>query len=118
MQKIAFISDPQFNHHDTGGDDHPEISDRMDVMLEHLHRCAFAKHLEFVTPRPAERKWIKTIHSENYLLRFEEAVHSGRAYLSHPDNRICGETYRVAHLSAGAGPTGIDYLEAGKGNIP
>ncbi len=113
MSPLTIISDPQYLQHDTGGDDHPETPDRLHVIAEELEKASFSSDLAHSTPRPAERKWLLTTHSESWLFRFEEAVLSGRTYIDHTDNQICYDSYEIATLAAGAGLSAIDRIENG-----
>ena len=111
---ITIVTHPRYVEHDTGGDDHPENPSRMSAVLDQIDRGLLSPAISKVTARAAEREWILAIHEENYLFRLEEACLSGKESLGHPDNRIGYDTYEVAFLAAGAGPTGIDMLEEGK----
>lgn len=111
LKPITLISDPLYLQHDTGGDHHPEVAERLRAIRERLARGPLAPYIQNVPPRPAGRQWLTAIHTEEYLLRFEEAALSGRPFLDHPDNQMCFDTYAAAVLSAGAGLTGIDLLE-------
>ncbi|MCD6387895.1 MAG: histone deacetylase [Desulfobulbaceae bacterium] len=110
-QLITIIYDSQFLKHDTGGGEHPEVAERMQVIENQLRNGALASSLLYEQPQPADRRWLLTFHTEAWLFRFEEATLSGRTYIGHPDNQIGFETYDIALLSAGAGLKGIDLLE-------
>lgn len=114
---LLVVDDPGFLRHDTGGGDHPESPARLLAIRRRLAAGPLAKRLAIHHSRPAERAWLTAIHSENYLLRFEEEALVGRSYLGHPDNQMCPETYQTALLAAGAGPRAIDLLEAGEGDL-
>ncbi len=109
--QITLITDPACLDHDTGGGDHPEGPERLEVIERSLRSGRLAGLVRQVRPRPASRAELMLFHPESWLFRFEEAVLSGRTYIDHPDNQIGFESYQVAMLSAGAGLTGIDLLE-------
>lgn len=111
MTALTIISDRFYQDHDTGGDDHPENTKRLDEINEALVVQDNFSSYSFVKPRVAERECLLAAHSESWLFRFEEAVLSGKTYIDHPDNQICFDSYDVAMLSAGAGLTAIDLLE-------
>lgn len=111
MQTLYHITHPRYLRHDTGGGGHPEVPARMGVLSRELGCREDLFNLCSLEPTAAERGWLLKIHSENYLLRFEEAALSGQSYLGHPDNRLGYETYEIALLAAGAGLTGIDLVE-------
>ena len=108
---LTVITDPLCHRHDTGGNGHPEDPARLTVIAERLGQSPLAPMITTMPPRPAERRWLTTVHSEEYLYRFEETTLSGKSYLDHPDNQLCFESYEAALLSAGAGLAAIDLLE-------
>ena len=83
---ITIITDPSFREHDTGGNDHPEAPERLQVIRDRLEASLLASSLGFQAPRPAERSELLAFHTEGWVFRFEEAVLSGRTYIDHPDN--------------------------------
>ena len=114
---ITIVTDPSFREHDTGGNDHPEAPERLQVISDHLDASLLASSLCYRTPRPAERSELLAFHTEGWVFRFEEAVLSGRTYIDHPDNQVCYESYRIATLSAGSGITGVDLVEQRPGSV-
>lgn len=50
-------------------------------------------------------------------MRFEEAALSGRSWLDDRDNQIGESSFHVALLAASAGPTGVDLIEQGRGEM-
>jgi acetoin utilization deacetylase AcuC-like enzyme len=110
-QRITVVTDPQCQLHDTGGGEHPEVPERLQVIVAGLTAKPWDDRVDFVIPRPATRAELTVFHPESWLFRFEEAVLSGRTYIDHPDNQIGYESYSIAMLAAGAGLTGIDLLE-------
>lgn len=105
------ITDTRYRRHDTGGGQHPEVPARLAVIDRELGGHEKLFELQTHAPRAAERQWLLQIHSENYLLRFEEAALCGHSYLGHPDNQLGYETYEIALLAAGGGLAGIDLVE-------
>lgn len=108
---LHHITHPRYLRHDTGGGEHPEVPARLTVV-----RRVLSGRPELFNPVvseafPAERQWLLTVHSENYLYRFEEAALAGHSYLGHPDNQLGYETYEIALLAAGGGLAGIDLVE-------
>ena len=111
VKQITIVTDSSLLDHDTGGGEHPEIPERLEVIKSQLAEGELASLLEYARPQPASREQICAFHSEAWLFRFEEAVLSGRTYIDHADNQIGYESYTVAQLSAGTGVSGIDLLE-------
>lgn len=117
QRRITVVTDPQYLLHDTGGGEHPEVPERLQVIGSRLSRGQLADRVDLAAPRPARRSELTVFHPESWLFRFEEAVLSGRTYIDHPDNQIGYESYKVAILSAGAGLTAIDLIEQGSETI-
>ncbi|HEB69321.1 MAG TPA: histone deacetylase [Desulfobulbus sp.] len=116
QRQITVVTDPQYQLHDTGGGEHPETPERLQVIAKGLSNGPLVGHIDIVSPRPASRSELMTFHPESWLFRFEEAVLSGQTFIDHPDNQVGYESYTVALLSAGAGLGGVDLIEQGSGN--
>jgi acetoin utilization deacetylase AcuC-like enzyme len=114
---ITIITDPSFNRHDTGGGEHPEVPDRMQVITDRLTAGYLADQIRYLPPRPALRSQLLSFHTEGWLFRFEESVLSGRTYIDHPDNQVCYDSYEIATLSAGSGLVGVDVVEQEPGSV-
>ncbi|MBU0479647.1 MAG: histone deacetylase [Proteobacteria bacterium] len=112
--KLFHITHPRYLLHDTGGEGHPEIPERLRVIASALSQLNDGSQVFPIEPEPPEKKWLQTVHAEEYLLRFEEVALSGRSYFGHPDNQLCYESYEIAILAAGAGLAGIDLIEKGE----
>lgn len=112
--KITIITDSILLEHDTGGGEHPETPERLNIIRERLASSDLAQVIKYATPKSATREQLMAFHTEAWLFRFEESVLSGKTYIDHPDNQIGYESYEVAMLSAGTGISGIDLLEAGR----
>lgn len=108
---VTIISDPILLLHDTGGRDHPEAPERLQIVDKQLQAGPLNSFLEFVGTRPAPRKHLLSFHTDAWLFRFEEAALSGKTYIHHPDNQIGYDSYEAALFSAGTGLTGVDLVE-------
>lgn len=112
QKQITIITDPGLLQHDTGGGEHPEVPERLEIIRQRLAEGTLASLLDFKRPQPATREQLLAFHTEAWLFRMEEAVLSGRTYIDHIDNQIGYESFTIAMLSAGTGISGIDLLEA------
>lgn len=112
MSLLTLITDKRYFLHDTGGEPHPEIPERVHVIRRSLETASFFADISIACPRMAEREWLLAAHNESWLFRFEEKVLSGKTYIDHVDNQIGYESFTIAMLAAGAGLTGIDLLES------
>lgn len=117
FKTIHQVTSLEYLHHDTGGEDHPEQPERLKAIARKLSEGPLAPTIVEVAPVAASREDILAVHDDDYLLRFEDACLSGREYFGHSDNRICYETWEIAFLSAGAGITGIELIEASKSDL-
>ncbi len=112
-RKFILMSDERTLDHATWGG-HPETRERVTAVCERLRSGPLSSSLIEQRPRAAEWDTILAAHDEDYLLRFEEAALCGREWFDHRDNQIGEASYDAALLSAAAGPTAIDLLEAGR----
>lgn len=117
FNRIDLITSSRFYDHFTGLD-HPESPDRIKSIIEKLKKGTLQDNIKWTDPRLAGIQDIKSIHKNNYLLRFEEACLSGREYFMHTDNRVCYDTFEIAFLAAGACLTGIDLIETKEAKLP
>nr|WP_320012583.1 histone deacetylase [uncultured Desulfobulbus sp.] len=115
--QVTIVTDPAFDLHDTGGGEHPEVPERMQVITDQLRKSHFADQIRYLPTRPATREQLLTFHTEGWLFRFEEQVLSGRTYIDHPDNQVCFQSFDIATLSAGSGLVGVDTVEQEPGSI-
>jgi acetoin utilization deacetylase AcuC-like enzyme len=106
------MSDERTLDHATWGG-HPETRKRVTAVCARLRAGPCAPALIERAPRAVGWPELLESHSEDYLMRFEEAALSGREWFDHRDNQIGEATYQAALIAAGAGPTAIDLLEAG-----
>ncbi len=116
LPSLTIIDDQRYLLHDTGGDNHPEISARLQAIQQSLQSGTCYSSLAFVSPEMATRSHLMMAHDENWLFRFEEAVLAGQTFIDHTDNQICYESYDIASLAAGAGITAIDRIETEEGS--
>jgi len=109
----GFVYDEAFLNHRTGPH-HPERPARLLAILEGLKTAGLWERLVHIRPRPAERRWLLTAHSGQYLQRLEAACRRGLPYIDVPDSQICRDSYEVAVLAAGAGIAGVDAVMSGQ----
>jgi len=100
MKRTGFLYDERYLCHDTGPN-HPESSQRLKAIYQGIKHADLLPKLTLIQARRAELKWIETVHSINYIKRFEAACHSGNSTFDYPDNQICAETFETALLAVG-----------------
>lgn len=111
ISALTLFSDDRFYDHDTGGGLHPEVPERLQVILQQLEQSQYKSSIKYLPSSAAERKFILNAHDEAWLFRFEEAVLSGKSYIDHTDNQVCYHSYDIASLAAGAPLAAIDLIE-------
>lgn len=104
--------DDIFMQHRTG--DHPERPARLVSIIETLKRNDLLDRLVPVTERVEPEKWIKTIHSEDYVSRFKSACERELPFIDSPDSSICPDSYRVAGDAVSVTLAACDMIMAGK----
>lgn len=100
MKRTGFLYDPRYLLHDTGLY-HPERSERLEAIVQGISDAGLMQHLTKVPARIADTRWIETVHSSDYLRRFEEHCLGGRRTLDCEDNQMCRDTWETAHLAVG-----------------
>ncbi len=100
MNKTGFLYDPRYLLHDTGPF-HPEMPERLQVIHQGIEEAGLLPQLRRITALRANEKWIRTVHTQSYVRRFEEVCLSGNRSLDHEDNQMCVETYETAMLAVG-----------------
>ncbi len=100
MKKTGYLHDNRYLLHDTGPY-HPEVADRLIAIYDGIKAAGLLDHLTLIPAIRADIKWIETIHSTQYIRRFEEVCLSGNRTFDYPDNQMCTETYETAFLAVG-----------------
>ena len=113
MKKTGFLYDERYLRHDTGPN-HPESPERLKAIYQGIKDADLLPKLTLIQARRAELKWIETVHSKNYIKRFEAACHSGNSTFDYPDNQICAETFETALLAVGGILDAVRLVMTGK----
>lgn len=100
MKRTGFLYDPRYLLHDTGPY-HPERSERLEAIHQGIKDAGLLPQLTKVPARPVDMKWVQTVHTLEYLRRFEELCLAGRRTLDCEDNQMCRDTYETAQLATG-----------------
>lgn len=109
----GFLYSPRFLEHNPGAG-HPESKERLVRTMAYLERQPWFTSLERLEPRAAERTWIETTHSPDYVERAREACQVRRPILDTPDVGISEESFDIALLAAGGAMQIADAVMAGK----
>jgi len=115
MKKTGFLYDKRFLLHDTGPY-HPETAARLEAIMQGIKSGGLLEKLISVSAKPADLKWIETIHEPDYIQKFKEVCLSGCREFESADNQICYDTYEAARLAAGGVLEAVDMIMEGKIN--
>ena len=110
--KTGFVYHPDYLKHNTG-EQHPENSKRLVHLLEHLQDKEILPELELIEPYNTSPKWIRLVHSLNYIKSIEEACKNGVEMLD-ADTIISRDSYNVALLAVGGVLAGVDAVISNK----
>jgi acetoin utilization deacetylase AcuC-like enzyme len=100
MKRTGFLYDERYLLHKTGPY-HPEVPERLTAILEGIEKGGLLENLIRVPAAPAEPQWILSIHTAEYMKRFEAACRTGKQMFDSPDNQMCAQTYEIALLAVG-----------------
>ncbi len=106
--KTGLVYHDDYLKHNTG-EQHPESSKRFVYLMEYLKETKIWKDLEFIKPCNPSLKWIKLVHSQEYIKSIEEACKNGVEMLD-ADTTISRDSYDVALLAAGGVLAGVDAV--------
>ncbi len=113
MNRTGFLYDHRYLLHDTGAY-HPEMPERLERIYEGIEAAGLLPHLTRISARRASLDWVKTVHTQEYIRRFEEVCLTGNCYLDHKDNQMCTETYETALLAVGGVLEAVRLMMAGE----
>ncbi len=100
MKKTGFLFDQRYLLHDTGPY-HPEVPERLQAIYQGIENGGLIPKLRMITADRADLKWVESVHSTDYIRRFEEVCYAGKPTMDSPDNRMCTETFETALLAVG-----------------
>ena len=112
-RKTGFVYHDLYLQHDTGKT-HPEAADRLTAIVTHLNEKRLFSQLMHIEPSPAPLKWIRRIHTSEYVKEVEESCRAGKRYLHSEDTFISTHSYEVARLALGGVLAAIDAVMAGR----
>lgn len=97
----GFLYDPRFLDHDPGRG-HPERRERLSTAASYLRRQPWFAALVQIEGAEADRRWLRTIHSDAYIDRADQVCRSGAPYLDVTDVGVCPSSPFVARLVTGS----------------
>jgi acetoin utilization deacetylase AcuC-like enzyme/formylglycine-generating enzyme required for sulfatase activity len=104
--------DIYLEHKTTAG--HPESPARLVAIVENLKSKGLYSELLQITPSPVELKWLKKIHTTEYIERAKQSSEEDAGYLDTLDVPISPGSYEAALMAAGGVLSAIDAVMEGK----
>ncbi len=113
MNKTGFLYDDRYRLHDTGAY-HPECPARLPAIYKGIETAGLLDKLTLIKARPADMKWVETIHDPAYIKRFQEACQAGETTFIYPDNQMCSISFDIALLAVGGLLEAVRMVMAGE----
>lgn len=107
-KKVAYISDPTYQKHNTGVD-HPESSDRLRAIEEAME--TLKEKLILPQPIAVSTDILKLVHSIEHIDSVYEASQNEEAIDA--DTICSSDSYLVATMAVGAGVVAVDGIKSG-----
>ncbi|MCL2394137.1 MAG: histone deacetylase [Acidimicrobiaceae bacterium] len=111
---LLIAAHPELDRHDTGRG-HPERPGRMAAAVAALRAPEIAEALEWLPVRTASRSELVTVHDPAYLDGIAAMAASGGGALD-PDTVLSTGSWDTALITAGAGLSAVEALQAGRGD--
>jgi acetoin utilization deacetylase AcuC-like enzyme len=111
---LLVATHPHCAHHDTGPH-HPERAARLAAALAGVDAAGIAEAVTPLEPRAASRTDLERVHPAAYVDAVEQFCERGGGRLD-ADTVAAAASWPAALLAAGAGPTAVDALAAGRGD--
>lgn len=106
-----FYYDPIFMEHDTG--DHPENPGRLLPVVRYLNFVALDSMCSRPAWKPATEEQICLVHTPAYVETLRQFAEAGGGWIE-ADTFMCGRSYAVARLAAGAAIDAVQRVVAGE----
>ncbi len=113
MARTGLIQDERFLHHRTGPG-HAERPERASQIAKVLDEQGLSAMCTTIEATPIDPSLILRVHSQSYIDRLARACAEGAPFIDVPDSAICGESFEVARLGAGAVVRAVDEVRSGR----
>jgi acetoin utilization deacetylase AcuC-like enzyme len=70
-------------------------------VLQGIEEAGLLEKLTRIPAAPVDLKWVHTVHTPEYVKRFEAACRTGKQMFDSPDNQMCAQTYEAATVAVG-----------------
>ena len=108
----GLLYDPFYLQHQTAPG-HPESSQRLVSVLNHIRKCTWFEALEKTDAIGVDLKWVNTIHDLEYIKRAENTCKTNIPFLDSMDVSVCHDSYDVALYATGGVLKLADKIFAG-----
>ncbi|MCX6134738.1 MAG: histone deacetylase [Ignavibacteriales bacterium] len=112
MSSLGLIYHPDYLKHVTGSG-HPERSQRLEVLVQHLLSTPFWGSMTHLRPSPAPAEFIHLVHPERHTSMVKIRCQMGEHILDDGDTHVCKDSYDISVLAAGGVVQAIDEVVAG-----
>src|SRR4030043_1955688 len=106
-KQVGFVFHEDYLNHDTGF--HPESSERLIHILNHIKETGLSEQVEFIDPRLATEKEVDIIHSDTYIRYVKETCESGGGYLD-IDTYVSPLSFQASLRAVGVLLDAVDLL--------
>lgn len=111
----GLVQDERFQRHLTGAG-HPERQQRLVRIQEVLEERGLTQACRPIHVSPVDMKWVRAVHTDEYLERLRRACEDGLPFIDVPDSAICPESFEIAVLAAGGVVNAVDEVMSGRLN--
>ncbi|MEK7732565.1 MAG: histone deacetylase, partial [Planctomycetota bacterium] len=115
MAITGLVQDLRFQRHLTGPG-HPERPQRLARIQALLDERRLTEACRTIDVSPADMKWVRAVHADEYLERLRRACADGSSFIDVPDSAICPESLEIAMLAAGGVVNAVDEVMSGRVN--
>ena len=110
MRQVAFLDDPIYDQHNTGG--HPENADRLKAVREALAVSKVREAFVPITPTPASVDDILLAHTGMHHEHIARIADAGGDWID-GDTLVTARSYDVARVAAGAAIAAVESVVTG-----
>jgi acetoin utilization deacetylase AcuC-like enzyme/formylglycine-generating enzyme required for sulfatase activity len=112
QSKTGLIYDETYLKHQTTIG-HPESPERLTAIVERLKADGLHAKLVHLKAAPVEEKWLRTIHTPQYIERAKRSCAEGERFLDSADVPISAESHEAAAMAAGGVMAAVDAVVKG-----
>ncbi|MFO8014408.1 MAG: histone deacetylase [Phycisphaerae bacterium] len=109
----AFVYGPIYLQHKTGAG-HPEGPERLRAVVRRLEGRGLLGRLLTIAPRPAEARWLTTVHASDYVRRVRDRCKAGADHVDTSDVPVSRGSYDAAVAAVGGVLAAVDAVVEGR----